>query len=44
LHSFSFNPDGGDGYEPHSGLVKGIDGTFYGTAYYGGEVSLGMVF
>ena len=34
LYSFVGPPT--DGAEPHSGLVQGSDGSFYGTAYYGG--------
>jgi uncharacterized repeat protein (TIGR03803 family) len=42
LHHFSTS--GNDGYEPWGALVTGTDGALYGTTYYGGEVSLGLVF
>jgi uncharacterized repeat protein (TIGR03803 family) len=37
LHSF--NPDGGDGYEPYSGLAIDSKGNLYGTTLYGGVSS-----
>jgi len=36
--------DGTDGLTPKDSLIQGIDGDFYGTAYYGGAHSGGTVF
>jgi uncharacterized repeat protein (TIGR03803 family) len=40
LHSFCSQSSGGapcpDGAEPAAGLIQGIDGSFYGTTYWGG--------
>jgi hypothetical protein len=45
LHTFEFGgPDGGDGFEPRAGLVKGTDGALYSATYAGGNFNLGMVF
>ncbi len=38
LHSFSFEPDGG---EPYAALVQGTDGNLYGAAEDGGKVDSG---
>jgi uncharacterized repeat protein (TIGR03803 family) len=35
LYSFCSLPNCVDGYLPYAGLVKGNDGNFYGTAFYG---------
>ncbi len=35
---------GGDGGQPHGGLVQGIDGNFYGTTYAGGAWGVGTIF
>jgi uncharacterized repeat protein (TIGR03803 family) len=42
LYSFSGPPN--DGSHPHSSLVPGNDGNFYGTAYSGGASNAGIVF
>jgi uncharacterized repeat protein (TIGR03803 family) len=49
LHSFTGNQYGGtgangDGATPFAGLIQGIDGNFYGTAYSGGASGMGAVF
>jgi uncharacterized repeat protein (TIGR03803 family) len=36
--------DGTDGNDPHSGLIQGFDGNFYGTTVMGGTNGLGTVF
>lgn len=41
LYSFE---DGDDGADPLAGLVQGLDGNFYGTAYQGGAGSYGSIF
>ena len=41
LYSFTGGTDGGD---PYSGLIQGLDGNFYGTAFEGGADSFGAVF
>lgn len=41
LHSFGA---AGDGQHPHSGLLVGKDGAFYGTTLHGGPTGLGIVF
>ncbi len=43
LYSFLGYP-GNDGSTPLGGLVQGSDGSFYGTAYYGGTRTNGTVF
>ncbi|MGC9992986.1 MAG: choice-of-anchor tandem repeat GloVer-containing protein [Candidatus Cybelea sp.] len=40
IHSFGGS---GDGYEPEAGLLN-VNGTLYGTTYYGGEYEGGTVF
>ena len=42
LHSFSNAAS--DGNQPHSGLVEGTDGNFYGTTFQGGAYGLGTVY
>ena len=42
LHYFSRMP--GDGRNPHASLLKGADGSFYGTTQNGGETNRGTVF
>ncbi|HLV81249.1 MAG TPA: choice-of-anchor tandem repeat GloVer-containing protein [Chthonomonadaceae bacterium] len=45
LHAFDGPPSGGaNGYHPVGGLVKGLDGNFYGTTWHGGTNSTGTVF
>jgi len=41
LYSFT---DGSDGGEPGTGLIRGGDGTFYGTAEFGGATGSGVVY
>jgi len=41
LHSFNSPYDGG---RPEAGLLKGSDGAFYGTTFWGGELESGTVF
>ena len=40
----SFSSTGGDGQNPHAGVVLGSDGAFYGTTWSGGASGLGTVF
>jgi uncharacterized repeat protein (TIGR03803 family) len=40
----SFSSTGGDGQNPHAGVVLGSDGAFYGTTWSGGAAGLGTVF
>ena len=40
----SFGSTESDPYIPYGPLVQGLDGNFYGTAYYGGANNLGCVF
>lgn len=42
LHGFT-GADG-DGNQPHSALLEGSDGAFYGVTAYGGDANLGTVF
>ena len=42
LYSFPGAPN--DGIYPQGGLVKGIDGFFYGSTYYGGAYNHGTIF
>ncbi len=42
LHDFAGRPN--DGREPYAGLVRGTDGNFYGTTYFGGATDNGTVF
>ena len=44
LHSFCSLTNCADGSLPQAGLVQGIDGNFYGTAYSGGDSFLGTAF
>ena len=45
LHAFGGGPaPGSDGAAPHSGLVQGTDGDFYGTTRLGGPINAGTVF
>jgi uncharacterized repeat protein (TIGR03803 family) len=41
LHDFAVNPDAA---KPYSDLCLASDGTYYGTAYYGGDSNNGAVF
>src|SRR5262249_49086935 len=41
---YRFNTTAGDGRSPKGGLVKGHDGGFYGTTFYGGDLAHGTVF
>ena len=40
VHSFT----NGDGSGPEATVIQGSDGALYGTTYYGGSLSLGMIF
>jgi uncharacterized repeat protein (TIGR03803 family) len=40
----SFSSAGGDGEDPHAGLVIGSNGAFYGTTWSGGAAGFGTVF
>ena len=40
VHSFT----NGDGSSPEATVIQGSDGALYGTTYYGGSLSLGMIF
>jgi uncharacterized repeat protein (TIGR03803 family) len=42
LHQFGSSPT--DGQIPTAGLVQGSDGSFYGTTFYGGTNTIGVVF
>jgi MYXO-CTERM domain-containing protein len=42
LHDFSF--DAPDGNSPRGGLVRGLDGAYYGTLAFGGDHGAGAVF
>src|SRR5579884_1517985 len=44
LHVFNSTPPYTDGAQPHSGLVLGRDGNFYGTTFYGGASDTGTIF
>ncbi len=45
LHDFaSYSANGGDGSDPHDGLVQATDGNFYGTTQYGGTTGNGTIF
>jgi uncharacterized repeat protein (TIGR03803 family) len=42
LHDFGF--DSPDGNSPRGGLVRGLDGAYYGTLAFGGDAGTGAVF
>jgi uncharacterized repeat protein (TIGR03803 family) len=42
LHRFS--PTAAEGENPIGGLTRGSDGTWYGTAYYGGDINCGSLY
>jgi uncharacterized repeat protein (TIGR03803 family) len=39
IYSFCVRQNCADGQQPSDGLIQGLDGNFYGTTFYGGNVS-----
>ncbi len=44
LYSFCARSNCADGSDPYGTLIRGLDGDFYGTTYYGGTNNYGTVF